>query len=238
MPDAGIDLRDADVFVGMSAGSIVAVQITNWPLIGGTLPVSFLRENRRNCLINSDDVHIIRAGSPRSIAEEGRPVVMKTVSEVLLLSAVALSAATVRVMPSQVQADPAYPDGFREWALVKSAVIVATHPAFATEGGIHHIYANAVARSGYGSGSFQDGAVIVYELLEAPETGGVMSEGRRRRVDVMVRDRARYAATGGWGFKRFAGNEQHDLVGEKATAMCFSCHQRQVPNFVFSRYRH
>ena len=53
---------------------------------------------------------------------------MKTVSEVLLLSAVALSAATVRVMPSQVQADPAYPDGFREWALVKSAVIVATHP--------------------------------------------------------------------------------------------------------------
>ena len=109
---------------------------------------------------------------------------------------------------------------------------------FATEAGIHRIYANAVARSGYGSGSFQNGAVIVYELLEAPETGGVMSEGRRRRVDVMVRDRARYAATGGWGFKRFAGNERHDLVGEKATAVCFSCHQRQVPNFVFSRYRH
>src|SRR5215831_18690316 len=75
------------------------------------------------------------------------------------------------------------PAGFREGAHVKSAIVLAGHPAFATEGGIHHIYANPAALAGYRSGRFADGAVIVYELLETREADGVMSEGPRRRID-------------------------------------------------------
>lgn len=132
-----------------------------------------------------------------------------------------------------------YPEAYREWAHVKSAIIEPGHPYFDTEGGIHHIYANAAAREGYRSGVFRDGAVIVYELLELTEAGHVRTEGPRRRVDVMLRDEVRYASTGGWGFERFiADDRQHGAIGDKPATACFACHQRQAASsFVFSSFR-
>lgn len=132
-----------------------------------------------------------------------------------------------------------YPDGFREWVHVKSAVITPSHAAYKTEGDLHHIYANKAAVDGYRSGTFADGAVIAYELLETREAAGLVSEGPRRRLDVMVRDRARYADTGGWGFERFLGDSQTDrAVRDQAATMCFSCHAKQkARDFVFSRIR-
>jgi hypothetical protein len=81
-------------------------------------------------------------------------------------------------------------------------------PAFATEAGIHHIYANGKAMEGYDTGKFPDGSIIVYDLLETKETGGVTVEGAQRRVDVMVKDGQRYPETGGWGFARFWGDNR------------------------------
>ena len=55
----------------------------------------------------------------------------------------------------------AYPDGYREWAHVKSSLVAPQHPNYGDGGGFHHIYANGVALGGYRTGEFADGAIIV-----------------------------------------------------------------------------
>lgn len=132
-----------------------------------------------------------------------------------------------------------YPDGFREWVHVKSAVITPSHAAYKTEGDLHHIYANKLAVEGYRTGTFADGAFIAYELLETRETAGLVSEGPRKRLDVMMRDSRRYTSTGGWGFERWYGDSRTERnVGDRAAKMCFGCHQKQKDQgFVFSRIR-
>jgi hypothetical protein len=109
----------------------------------------------------------------------------------------ALVAAGLAVLPATAGQSGAYPDGFRAFRHVKTTVVGKTSPIFEREGGIHHFYANPAAVEGYRSGAFPDGAVLVDELLEASEDGGVTREGPRRRTAVMVKDAARFAETGG-----------------------------------------
>ena len=132
-----------------------------------------------------------------------------------------------------------YPQNYRDWTHVKSAIIGPGHPAAKTVAGLHHIYANAKARDGYRSHKFADGSVIVYELLELQDANAVSSEGPRRRLDMMVKDSARFSGTGGWGFERFmgTGDSQRPLAG-RAKEQCFGCHNtRKASDFVFSDYR-
>src|SRR4029450_2560956 len=70
-----------------------------------------------------------------------------------------------------------FPAGYRTWAHVKSVVVGPASAAFATEGGIHHIYANERAVEGYRTGTFPDGSVIVYDLLETKDVNGNLLEG-------------------------------------------------------------
>src|SRR5262245_44936025 len=84
---------------------------------------------------------------------------------------------------------PRLPD-YRGWTHVKSVLIGPKSAAFATEGGIHHIYANEKALEGLRTGRFPDGSTLIYDLLEVKEGDGVTSEGSRRRLDVMVKDDA------------------------------------------------
>ena len=132
-----------------------------------------------------------------------------------------------------------FPLDYREWSLVKSALVGPQSPAFATEAGIHHIYANRLAREGYRTGTFPDGSILVYELLETKEEAGVTSEGPKRRVDVMVKDGRRYPDTVGWGFASFKGEDRADgtLASARKTA-CVSCHaKRKDHDSVFSELR-
>ena len=132
-----------------------------------------------------------------------------------------------------------FPRQFRTWAHVKSVVVGPQSAAFATEGGIHHIYANARALEGYDTGKFPDGSVIVYELLETKEVAGNTVEGPTRRVDVMVKQSERSRATGGWEFMSFPGGNQNNgrLTAERQV-ICSGCHaKRKDHDFVFSEFR-
>ena len=140
---------------------------------------------------------------------------------------------------SPEKASVAYPTGYRKWAFVKSMVIYSDkHPLFAEFGGLHHVYANAEAmRALVKGGTFPDGSVLVLDLLEATDENGAWVEGSRKLVDVMEKDRARFKATGGWGFEAFKGGSQTERTVTDASAQCFSCHQKQKDNdFVFSGY--
>jgi hypothetical protein len=134
----------------------------------------------------------------------------------------------------------AYPTGYRQWAHVKSALIGPASPIYKRYGGLHHIYANEKALLGYRGGRFEDGAVIVFDVLEIQETAaGVSSEGARRFIDVMVKDSQRFADTGGWGFEEFNGDSQSERVlTAQAKVACYNCHtQRKEQGFVFSSLR-
>jgi len=137
-------------------------------------------------------------------------------------------------------ADPVpYPKGYRAWTHVKSMVIESGHPLYEAFGGIHHIYGNAKAIEGYRSGRFADGAVIVFDLLEAQRADNAVTEGPRKVVGVMHRNAKAYAATGGWGFEAFRGDSTTErTVGDKAKTACFDCHAAQKDrSYVFSSYR-
>ena len=129
-----------------------------------------------------------------------------------------------------------YPENFRRWVHVGTGVIMPGGPLPESEQGMHHIFANQKAIDGYSSGDFADGSIIVYELREAQQKNGVIFEGERRRVDVMIKDSRLYSSTGGWRFERFWGNDQtEDAIHDSGTS-CFECHSKaQAHGFVFSQ---
>lgn len=132
-----------------------------------------------------------------------------------------------------------YPDGYRHWTHVKSMVIQPGHALFDAFGGIHHLYANKQAEQGYQSGKFPDGAVIVFDLLEAKGADHAIQEGARKVVGVMHKNAKNYAATGGWGFEGFKGDSRNErAVARNAATACFPCHQAEKnKDFVFSTWR-
>jgi hypothetical protein len=152
-----------------------------------------------------------------------------------------LIAASMLVVTGLAAADAGvpYPEGYRSWRHVSSMVIEAGHPLHASFGGLHHLYANDKALQGYRSGKFPDGAIIVFDLLEAAAADHAVTAGNRKVVGVMLKDAQKFAATGGWGFEGFAGDSKSErVVGEKAASACFGCHAAQKgSDFVFSRYR-
>jgi len=154
----------------------------------------------------------------------------------LLLALGALCVATAGIA---AEPEVAYPEGYRDWRHVKSMLIEEGHPLHAAFGGIHHIYANDTALEGYRNGRFADGAVIVFDLLEAKRSDAAVVEGARKVVGVMHKDSQRFAATGGWGFEGFAGGDrqQRAVAGDAAT-VCFACHEpEREHDYVFSRAR-
>ena len=93
--------------------------------------------------------------------------------------------------------------------------------------------------TGYQSGSFPDGSVLAFDVLEGIEKDNTIVEGDRKIVDVMVKDPSRFAATGGWGFEEFKGNSRTErLIRDSAATSCYNCHAvRKKQDFVFSSYR-
>ncbi len=131
-----------------------------------------------------------------------------------------------------------YPKDFRDWTHVKSMQIHPGHALYDAFGGIHHLYANAKALAGYRSGTFPDGAIIVFDLHEANTADNATVAGARKVLGVMHKDSKRYAQTGGWGFEAFKGDSTTErVVGANARDACFACHATQArPDYVFSTF--
>ena len=168
-----------------------------------------------------------RAGNPHANPLRSRTWIPLS----LVLAALALSFSLLYGAES-VQ----YPDNFRRWVHVGTGVILPGGSLPESEQGMHHIFANPKAVDGYASGDFADGSIIVYELREAQQKNGVIFEGDRRRVDVMIKDSNLYKSTGGWRFERFWPDDQTKDVVPDAGASCFACHSKaKTHGFVFSQ---
>lgn len=76
------------------------------------------------------------------------------------------------------------------------------------------------------------------DWLTMQERNGLLVEGERRQVDVMIRDSVRFAATGGWGFQRFVGDSRTEYSTTLQPPQCFACHVRlQQDGLALGRYR-
>lgn len=132
-----------------------------------------------------------------------------------------------------------FPETFRRWVHVGTGVIMpGSNPQMMSEEGMHHVFANEKAAEGYATGNFADGSMVVYELRETKQQNGVISEGDRKRVDVMIKDSAHYGSTGGWRFQSFRGNDQGQSSVHDNGTSCFQCHQKATAHgFIFSQMK-
>ena len=134
-----------------------------------------------------------------------------------------------------------YPEGFRSWMVVKSMVVGPAHASFPNRGGLHHYYANDRAVAGYRTGTFPDGAIVVDEAVLTKEgegtATGLLLEGERRFLDVMVKDAQRYKSTGGWGYEHFDRDDQAGRLTDVERGTCATCHAKAPADSVFSRIR-
>ena len=131
-----------------------------------------------------------------------------------------------------------YPDGYRTWTHVKSMLIQPGHALENPFQGIHHVYANEIARKGLESGLYADGAILAFDLLEYSEKDNTIQEGKRKLLGVMQKNAIKYKATGGWGFEGFAGNSQTERLSNDGGQSCYGCHTSQKDkDFVFSELR-
>jgi hypothetical protein len=131
-----------------------------------------------------------------------------------------------------------YPEGYRAWQHVKSMVILPGHALENPFLGIHHVYANDKGIRGLRDGRYQDGAVLVFDLLDYSEGGASLQEGTRKLVGVMERDAKRFASTGGWGFEGFAGDSRTKRLTQDGGKSCYDCHaSQQATTYVFSALR-
>ena len=143
-----------------------------------------------------------------------------------------------RQTPTFTNVSVAYPEGYRNWAHVKSALISPAHKGFASNGGFQHIYANPAAMEGYRTRSFPEGSIVVFDWLEMRDNNGSYEEGARRQVDVMVKDSQRFANTGGWGFQRFVKDSQTEHAATPTPQQCFTCHDKlKKDGLILSSYR-
>jgi len=126
----------------------------------------------------------------------------------------------------------AIPQGYRGWQ-----VVAPSHRPDKDE--IRLVLANDVAMAAYRAGTlpFPDGAVLAklaWKRVKSAEFADAFVPGAPQRIEFMVKDSKRYAATGGWGFGRFVDGRPADEAQHRS---CFPCHEANVKghDFVFTR---
>ena len=163
------------------------------------------------------------------------------------LAALALACAAAWMLPptGHAQGKPSapyvttIPSGYRDWRVISTA-----HE----EGDLNSmgiILGNDVAIKAYREGKlpYPDGTIIAalhYRHTSSEENNKVFGQaqsfvpGAPTNIQFMVKDSAKYAATGGWGFGHFVNGKPAD---EEFMKPCFPCHA-QIKNrdLVFTRY--
>jgi len=139
----------------------------------------------------------------------------------------------------QTQPRVAFPEGYRNWTHVKSAVILEGHVNYNAFGGVHHVYANDLALNALNNGTpFEKGAILVFDLLEERVEGNAIIEGPRKVIGVMEKDPDRFAETQGWGFEDFRQGDASQRMVTDMREQCLSCHESQnASDYVYSAYR-
>ena len=165
----------------------------------------------------------------------------------VLVAVVALMGEAIYSGLAPVQADgtsvPVFdvkvPAGYRDWRLISVA-----HEE-GNQNDLRAVLGNDIAIKAYREGKlpFPDGAIIArlaWNYVPSEENNKVFGRnqsfvaGTPTNVQFMVKDSAKYAATGGWGFAQFNDGKPVDAAGLSG---CFACHVPvKARDFIFTKY--
>jgi hypothetical protein len=131
------------------------------------------------------------------------------------------------------------PAGYRDWSVISVA-----HEAGANDD-LRVVLGNDVAVKAYREGKlpFPDGAIIArlaWSYVPSEQNNKVFGHaqsfvaGAPINVQLSVKDSAKWASTGGWGFAQFKNGKPAD---EAVIRTCAPCHEPAKANdFVFTHY--
>ena len=126
------------------------------------------------------------------------------------------------------------PQGYRQRELIAPALEDAPLDE------LRAVVGNRLAVDAYRSGKlpFPDGSVLVklaWKRQRSTAFASATVPGAPTTVQVMVKDSARYASSGGWGYGRFIDGRPADEAQHKT---CYACHQARTSEHddVFTRY--
>ncbi len=126
------------------------------------------------------------------------------------------------------------PEGYRNWQLIS-----VSHRTD-NKDELRAILGNDIAMKAFRGNKlpFPDGSMmakLAWKREPMKEFAGAWIPGVAPRIEFMVKDSKKYAATGGWGFGRFIDGKPADEATHKT---CFPCHEANVKNhdWVFTRY--
>lgn len=126
-------------------------------------------------------------------------------------------------------ATPVLPKGYATWKKSERKVVTDKSSLFY---GIHYIYADKKAQSGYQADNhFPEGSRIVVEFFNIKDNPAV--DGPKNMIVLMQKDK-RQKATGGWLFAGFGTDGKSSGIDPVST--CFGCHQKDASqrDFVIS----
>ena len=131
------------------------------------------------------------------------------------------------------------PKGYRDWQWVSSA-----HEA-GDLNSLGAVLGNDIAMKAFREGKlpYPDGSMIAalhYRHVASDENNKIFGKvqsfvpGTPTNIQFMVKDSAKYAATGGWGFGHFQDGKPADAAFMQP---CFPCHEKaKATDLVFTRY--
>jgi hypothetical protein len=150
------------------------------------------------------------------------------------------AAAVIAIIPFAAESadDIKYPAGYRNWFHVNTLVVDKTSPLFDPLGGMHNVYVNAAGLAALKKGTpYPDKSVFVSDVHDFTVTDGSYVEGARKALGIMVKDKKKYASTGGWGFELWLGGDPQKKFVTDATKQCFECHvPKKDQDYVYSTY--
>jgi hypothetical protein len=130
------------------------------------------------------------------------------------------------------------PVGYRQWFHVNTMIVDKASPLFEALGGMHNVHVNSVGEPALKKGSpYPNGTVFVTDLHDFTITDGTYAEGALKGLAMMVKDSKKYAATGGWGFQFWAGEDPKKPFVTDVVKQCFACHEpKKDQDYVYSTY--
>lgn len=150
----------------------------------------------------------------------------------MTLRTIFISAALLGLTAAAAADEIPFPEGYRTWTHIRSAVIGKDSPAFARFGGMHSIYANPAAMDGYKSGRFPEGSVIVFDNHQVFNFQGTDLPAQRRFIDVMEKN------GGAWRFSEFDKDSKavRNVDVAQGKQQCAACHTKAPTDQVYSQF--
>jgi hypothetical protein len=132
----------------------------------------------------------------------------------LSVSSVAIAANTIKM-----------PHGYRHWFHYNSAVIDPPSPI----AGFHDVYVNDTGLPKIKTlGPYPKGTIFADDIHDFTSASGQITETGPKAVTVMIKDKAKYPTTGGWGFQLWLNGDPTKPQVTDAATQCFGCHQPEA----------